>query len=364
MTLASGFAIAVLILVGVYVFFAVKTVPQGRAFTVERFGKYTRTLRPGLHFVAPIIDKIGHDVSLQDQFLDINSQEVITRDNAMVTVDGVVQFKIQDASKAAYEVDDFRAGIENLVRNNIRDVIGSMELDALLSSRNEISGSLLHAVEASVSPWGIKIYRVELQDIKPPADMLEAMTQQMKAEREKRAQVIEAEALRNAAFREAEARERLAQADAKAIHMLSRAVSQGDPKAMNYFIARDYVKALQTIGAADNSKLIMMPLESSNLIGSISGIAELTKTIMTGESGQPQAHSTPAPAAPTPQPTASLSAVSQQAILNAEAAALSPPPDAVSAGLIPPSVMAQQIPQPKDPAPPSGDKAPDGGGKA
>ncbi|MGR8930554.1 MAG: SPFH domain-containing protein [Gammaproteobacteria bacterium] len=284
------------------VFLSVKSVPQGMEFTVERFGKYTNTLTPGLNIIVPIIDRIGRKLNMMEQVLDVPSQEVITKDNAMVRVDGVVFYQIMDAAKAAYEVNYLDIAIINLVMTNIRTVMGSMDLDELLSRRDEINARLLSVVDDATTPWGVKVTRIEIKDIAPPKDLVDSMARQMKAEREKRAQILEAEGLRQAeilkaeglkrsaileaegqkesAFLQAEARERMAEAEAKATMMVSEAIAKGDVQAINYFVAQKYVEALKEVAAADNSKLIMMPLEASSVIGALGGIGELAKATL------------------------------------------------------------------------------------
>ncbi len=296
------FVIAILILAVMLVVLSVKPVPQGMEYTVERFGRYTKTLSPGLNIILPIVDRIGSKVNMMERVLDVPSQEIITKDNAMVQVDGVVFFQVVDAANASYEVNNLELAILNLVMTNIRTVMGSMDLDELLSRRDEINARLLHVVDEATSPWGVKVTRIEIKDIAPPRDLVDAMARQMKAEREKRASILEAEGERQSeilraegekqgaileaegrkesAFRDAEARERLAQAEAQATMMVSEAISKGNIQAVNYFVAQKYVEALKEIGSAENNKLIFMPLESSGVIGALGGIGELAKEAM------------------------------------------------------------------------------------
>lgn len=298
----GGFVLALLIFAVLMVFMSVKSVPQGMEYTVERFGKYTNTLTPGLNIIVPIIDRIGKKMVMMEQVMDVPSQEVITKDNAMVTVDGVIFYQVMDAAKAAYEVSQLGWAILNLVMTNIRTVMGSMDLDELLSRRDDINARLLSVVDDATTPWGIKVTRIEIKDIAPPKDLVEAMGRQMKAERLKRASILEAEGLRQseilraegaqqaaileaegrkeASYRDADARERLAQAEARATLMVSEAIGKGDVQAINYFVAQKYIEALKDIGAANNSKLVFMPLESSSVIGAIGGIGELAKEAM------------------------------------------------------------------------------------
>ena len=298
---SSGIVAIVFILLALYIVkSAVTIVPQGYEYTVERFGRYTRTLRPGLSFLVPFFDRIGDKLNMMEQVKDVPSQEIITRDNAMVTVDGVVFFQIVDAARSAYEVTGLETAILNLVMTNIRTVMGSMDLDELLSQRDKINAMLLGVVDDATGPWGTKVTRIEIKDIAPPADLVESMGRQMKAERDKRAailesegmrqseilraegekqsQVLEAEGRRDAAFRDAEARERLAQAEANATRMVSEAIAQGDIQAINYFVVNKYVEALKDIASAPNQKTLFMPLEAGNLIGAIGGIAELARS--------------------------------------------------------------------------------------
>ncbi|HTF83728.1 MAG TPA: SPFH domain-containing protein [Cellvibrio sp.] len=275
----------------------VKSVPQGQNWTVERFGKFTRMLDPGLHIIVPFVDAIGRKVTVMEQVLDIEPQEVISADNAMVTTDAVCFYQVLDAAKASYEVNNLSHAMQNLVMTNIRAVLGSMELDAMLSNRDAINTSLLMKVDEATSPWGIKVTRIEIKDITPPRDLVDAMANQMKAEREKRAQILraegereaaikvaegekraqilKAEGLRESAFLEAEAREREAEAEARATEMVSEAIAKGNSQAINYFVAQKYVDALGQLAASENGKVILMPLEASSIIGSIGGISEL-----------------------------------------------------------------------------------------
>lgn len=299
--------VVIFVLAVVYVVLAVKQVPQGREWTVERFGKYTRTLPPGLHFIMPVFDRIGAKMNMMEQVLDVPTQEVITKDNAMVSVDGVVFYQVLAAAKAAYEVNDLELAILNLTMTNIRTVMGSMDLDELLSQRDKINHQLLKVVDDATQPWGIKVTRIEIKDIAPPKDLVDSMARQMKAERDKRANILDAEGFRQAAilkaegekqgailqaegqreaaFRIAEARERSAEAEAKATAMVSEAISKGNVQALNYFVAQKYIEALRDVAAAPNQKLILMPLEAGGVIGAIGGIAELAKQALGGPGG-------------------------------------------------------------------------------
>ncbi len=300
MNIFSGFVLALLVFAFVLVATAVKIVRQGKEYTVERFGKYTRTLRPGLHIILPFFDRVGYKMNMMEQVHSVPSQDVITKDNAVVQVDGVVFYQLLDAAKAAYEVNKLESAIINLVMTNIRTVMGSMTLDELLSHRDQINTRLLTVVEDATSPWGVKINRIEIKDIAPPRDLVDSMAKQMKAEREKRAAILnasgereaeiliaqgkkeaailQAEGRKEAAFRDAEAREREAEAEAKATAMVSEAVGSGNTQALNYFIAQKYVESLREMALSPNQKTVYMPLEASGLISSIGGIAELAKT--------------------------------------------------------------------------------------
>ncbi|WP_373502348.1 SPFH domain-containing protein [Aestuariivirga sp.] len=304
----EGLSVFVLVIVAVVIFYllrAIRMVPQGYNYTVERFGKYVRTLQPGLGLIVPFIDRVGAKQNMMEQVLDIPSQEVITRDNAMVKVDGIAFFQIVDAPRATYEVRDLNNAVVNLVMTNIRTVMGSMDLDNLLSQRDDINQRLMSVVDQATQPWGVKMNRIEIKDINPPRDLVDSMARQMKAEREKRAAILEAEGLRaaailkaegekqavvleaegrkEAAFRDAEARERFAEAEAKATEMVSNAIAAGDVQAINYFVANNYIKALESIATSPNQKILMLPVEAASVIGSIGGIAEIAKEAFGGQ---------------------------------------------------------------------------------
>lgn len=298
------FVIAVLFLAIIFLIKAIKVVPQGHVYTVERFGRYTHSLMPGLGIITPFVDRIGAKVNVMETVLDVPSQEVITKDNAMVTVDGVVFYQVLDAAKSSYEVGNLRLAILNLIMTNIRTVMGGMDLDELLSQRDSINARLLTVIDEATHPWGLKVTRIEIKDIAPPRDIIDSMARQMKAEREKRANILEAEGMRQsailaaegkkqaaileaegrreAAYRDAEARERQAEAEAKATQVVSDAIAGGNVQALNYFVATRYVDALRDIAKAPNQKLVLMPLEAASVIGAIGGIGELAREAFTG----------------------------------------------------------------------------------
>jgi regulator of protease activity HflC (stomatin/prohibitin superfamily) len=306
----EGAGVFVLIVAGVVVFYllrAIRMVPQGYNYTVERFGRYIRTLSPGLGLIVPFIDRIGAKMNVMEQVIQVPSQEVITKDNAMVTVDGVAFYQILDAARARYEVNDLQNAIINMTMTNIRTVMGSMELDNLLSQRDEINHKLLGVVDQATQPWGVKMTRIEIKDINPPRDLVESMGRQMKAEREKRALILEAEGMRQAAilkaegekqsvvlqaegrreasYKDAEARERAAEAEAKATELVSNAISSGNVQAINYFVANNYIKALEALAQSPNQKILMMPLDATSILGSIGGIAEIAREAFGGQVG-------------------------------------------------------------------------------
>jgi regulator of protease activity HflC (stomatin/prohibitin superfamily) len=297
----GGFvALILLVVVAIFVSKTVRVVPQGYEWTKETFGRYTSTMEPGLHILIPIYHTVGRKMNMMEQVLDVPSQDVITKDNAVVRVDGVVFYQVLDAAKAAYEVANLQQAILNLVMTNIRTVLGSMDLDESLSKRDDINARLLRVVDEATHPWGLKCNRIEIKDIQPPRDLIDSMARQMKAEREKRANILEAEGFRQAAilkaegekqsvilaaegrreaaFREAEARERQAQAEAKATELVSQSIRSGDINAINYFVATKYVDALKAMVGAPNQKIMLLPFEASGVLGSLAGIAELAKS--------------------------------------------------------------------------------------
>ena len=315
---------------------AVRIVPQGFNYTTERFGKYMRTLSPGLHVLTPLIERVGHKVNMMEQVIDVPRQDVITKDNALVTVDGVAFFQVLNAARASYEITQLQQSMIFLTLTNIRTVMGSMDLDDLLSNRDRINARLLQVVDAATEPWGVKVTRIEIKDIAPPRDIVESMGRQLKAERDKRALILESEGLRQgailkaegekqavvlaaegrkeAAFRDAEARERLAQAEAEATRMVSAAVSNGSAQALNYFVANNYVKALEALATSPNQKVLMMPLDASSVIGSLAGLAQIAGDAFGtggghgGNSGGGGGHRPSAPIQPTPPTPAITSA--------------------------------------------------------
>ena len=306
----SIFVIAILVLSVVLIFMSVKAVPQGMEYTVERFGRFTRLLRPGFHMIMPVVDRVGAKMNMKETVIDVPRQEVITKDNAMVTANGIIFFQVVDAPKAAYEVTDLHNGILNLTMTNLRTVMGSMDLDELLSKRDIINARLLEVIDAATNPWGVKVTRVEIKDIEPPTDIVNAMARQMKAEREKRANILEAEGFRqaeilkaegekqaiilaaegrkDAAFRDAEAREREAEAEATATRVVSEAIAKGDVQAINYFVAQKYVEMLKHFADGPNMKTLFMPLETTGVLAAIAGIGEIAREAF-GDDGPPGA---------------------------------------------------------------------------
>ncbi|MEZ5920704.1 MAG: SPFH domain-containing protein [Parvularculaceae bacterium] len=293
------FSLALVALAFFILFSTIKIVPQGYQYTVERFGRYVKTFQPGLHLLTPFVDRVGKKLNMMEQVLDIPAQEVITRDNAMVTTDAVAFIQVMDAAMAAYEVHNLNRAIGNLAMTNIRTVIGSLDLDQVLSNRDDINERLLRVIDAATHPWGVKVTRVEIKDLSPPADITEAMARQMKAERLKRAEILtaegekqsailraegekqsailKAEGEKEAAFRNAEARERAAEAEAKATEVVSQAIAAGDVNAINYFVAQNYVKAFEALANSPQQKTVIIPSEMSALVGSIAGVGSLAK---------------------------------------------------------------------------------------
>ncbi|MBS0582839.1 MAG: SPFH/Band 7/PHB domain protein [Proteobacteria bacterium] len=317
-------ALVLVILIFVAVSKTVRIVPQGYEWTKETFGRYTSTMEPGLHILVPIYHSVGRKMNMMEQVLDVPSQDVITKDNAVVRVDGVVFYQVLDAAKAAYEVANLNQAILNLIMTNIRTVLGSMDLDESLSKRDEINARLLRVVDEATHPWGVKCNRIEIKDIQPPQNLIDSMARQMKAEREKRANILEAEGLRQsailkaegekqaailaaegkreAAFREAEARERSAQAEAKATEMVSQSIRAGDINAINYFVATKYVDALKAMVGAPNQKIMLLPMEATGVLGSLAGIAELAKSSLQEQQSAAPAAKPSAPARPPALP--------------------------------------------------------------
>ena len=297
--------VAAVVLIILVLLAGIKTIPQGYNYTIERFGRFTRTLTPGLNLIVPFIDRVGAKMNMMEQVLDVPTQEVITRDNATVSADGITFYQVLDAARAAYEVRGLQNALLQLTMTNIRTVMGSMDLDELLSKRDDINDKLLHVVDAAASSWGLKVTRIEIKDINPPRDLVEAMGRQMKAERDKRAQILDAEGLRQseilkaegekqslileaegrreAAYRDAEARERLAEAEAKATDMVSKAIAAGDVQAINYFVAQKYTQAIEKLASAPNQKVLMLPIEAASLIGSLAGIGEIARETFSEE---------------------------------------------------------------------------------
>jgi regulator of protease activity HflC (stomatin/prohibitin superfamily) len=298
------FVIGLVVVVLFFLLRAIRMVPQGYNYTVERFGRYIQTLSPGLSIIVPFIDRVGAKVNMMERVIQVPSQEVITKDNAMVTVDGVAFYQVMNAPKATYEVINLENAIINMVMTNIRTVMGSMELDSLLSQRDDINHKLLGVVDQATEPWGVKMTRIEIKDINPPRDLIDSMGRQMKAEREKRASILEAEGMRQAAilraegekqsvvlqaegrreaaYKDAEARERSAEAEAKATEMVSNAIANGNVQAINYFVANNYIKALEALAQSPNQKILMMPLDATSILGSIGGIAEIAREAFGG----------------------------------------------------------------------------------
>lgn len=299
------FALFILATVVVGIRLTIKQVPQGYEYTIERFGRYSRTLEPGLNFIVPVVEWVGLKINVMEQVLDIPSQEIISSDNAMVRVDAVVFFQIVEAAKAAYAITNLESAIRNLSMTNIRTVLGSLELDSMLSQRDQINSRLLHVIDDATTPWGIKVTRIEIKEIAPPSDLVESMGRQMKAERDKRAKVLEAEGnkqsevleaegrrqatileaegRKESTFRDAEARERMAAAEAKATEIISMAIKNGNIQAINYFVAQKYIEALGSLANSENQKVLMLPVDATSMLGSFAGIAEIAKDAFAGD---------------------------------------------------------------------------------
>ena len=332
-----GFNIFVLVLLVLFIAVlaaGVKVVPQGWNYTVERFGRYTRTLRPGLTLIIPFIDRVGRKLNMMEQVVEVPSQEVITKDNAMVKVDGIAFYQVLDAAQASYEVTHLETAILNLTMTNIRTVMGSMDLDELLSQRDEINHRLLKVVDDATHNWGVKVTRIEIKDIEPPRDLVDSMARQMKAERDKRAailvaegerqaailtaegakraQILAAEGRREAAYRDAEARERSAEAEAKATEVVSAAISKGNVQAINYFVANNYVGALKALAEAKNQKVLILPIEATSVIGAVAGVVEIAREAFGdrgGNSASPPADRQPPPTTPRVRPSGAFPSV-------------------------------------------------------
>ncbi|MGB6767214.1 MAG: SPFH domain-containing protein [Methyloceanibacter sp.] len=332
-----GFNIFVLVLLVLFIAVlaaGVKVVPQGWNYTVERFGRYTRTLRPGLTLIIPFIDRVGRKLNMMEQVVEVPSQEVITKDNAMVKVDGIAFYQVLDAAQASYEVTHLETAILNLTMTNIRTVMGSMDLDELLSQRDEINHRLLKVVDDATHNWGVKVTRIEIKDIEPPRDLVDSMARQMKAERDKRAailvaegerqaailtaegakraQILAAEGRREAAYRDAEARERSAEAEAKATEVVSAAISKGNVQAINYFVANNYVGALKALAEAKNQKVLILPIEATSVIGAVAGVVEIAREAFGdrgGNSASPPADRQPGPTTPRVRPSGAIPSV-------------------------------------------------------
>jgi regulator of protease activity HflC (stomatin/prohibitin superfamily) len=303
----GAFALVMVVVAIAFILAGVKTVPQGDRWTVERFGRYTRTLESGLNLIVPFIDRIGRKINVMEQVLDVPAQTVITRDNAAVVADGVVFYRVDNAAAASYQVRNLEEAIVNLTTTNLRSVIGSMDLDETLSNRQRINDVLMSIVDEATNPWGIKIIRIEIRDLRMDAELQQAMNLQMIAERRRRAQVTEAngkreaeilqaegdkqaailraEGERQAAFLEAEAREREAEAEARATRVVSEAIAAGDIQAVQYFLGLKYVQALQNIGQGENAKLVLMPLEAAGIAGAVAGVTELVRTMQPSGAG-------------------------------------------------------------------------------